>query len=128
MKPADMARKFLEKAAQDETLLDKVLQDREIADEIIGFHCQQALEKMLKALLTYNGIEFRKTHDLSELMDVLADNGCPIPPEFSELDILNPFAVEYRYNLYLSESSAFDRESARGLVRNLRVWIEKQIK
>lgn len=127
MKPVDMAKKFLEKAAQDEVLLDKVLQDREIADEIIGFHCQQATEKILKALLAYNRIEFRKTHDLAELMDLLADNGHPLPEELSDLDILNPFAVEYRYNLFSPASSTFDRIAARELVKSLRVWVERQI-
>lgn len=127
MKPIDMAKKFLEKAAQDEVLLDKVLEHREVADEIIGFHCQQAVEKILKALLAYNQIEFRKTHDLAELMDLLTDNGHPIPTELSDLDILNPFAVEYRYNLFSSESSTFDRKSAGELVRRLRIWVEKKI-
>ncbi len=127
MKPIDMAKKFLEKAAQDEVLLDKVLEDHEVADEIIGFHCQQAVEKTLKALLAYHQIEFRKTHDLAELMDMLTDNGYPMPVELSDLDILNPFAVEYRYSLFSSESSVFDRKSARELVRNLRIWVEKQL-
>lgn len=128
MKPIDMAKKFLEKAEQDEILLDKVLQDCEVADEIIGFHCQQAAEKTLKALLAYYQIEFRKTHDLAELMDLLTDNGHPLPVGLSDLDILNPFAVEYRYNLFSSESSTFDRKSAKELIGNLRIWVKKQIK
>ena len=31
------------------------------------FHCQQAVEKALKALLTWHDRPFRKTHDLGEL-------------------------------------------------------------
>lgn len=127
MKPIDMAKKLLEKAMQDEVLLDKVLHDYEVADEIVGFHCQQAAEKILKALLACNRIEFRKTHDLAELMDILTDNGHPIPEGLSDLDILNPFAVEYRYDLFSSESSPFDRNSARELIRSLRIWVEKEI-
>jgi HEPN domain-containing protein len=41
---------FLRKAAQDEALLDAVLESDKVGDEVIGFHCQQAAEKMLKAL------------------------------------------------------------------------------
>ncbi|MBI5230935.1 MAG: HEPN domain-containing protein [Coriobacteriales bacterium] len=32
-----------------------------------GFHCQQAVEKAFKAILSLHDIPFRKTHDLSEL-------------------------------------------------------------
>ncbi|MDR0858962.1 MAG: HEPN domain-containing protein [Oscillospiraceae bacterium] len=38
--------------------------------EIICFHCQQAVEKWLKAYLIYNGLdELSKTHNLVELCD-----------------------------------------------------------
>ena len=32
-----------------------------------AFHCQQAVEKALKAFLTHHGHGFRATHDISEL-------------------------------------------------------------
>ncbi|MCL5107599.1 MAG: HEPN domain-containing protein, partial [Chloroflexi bacterium] len=31
------------------------------------FHCQQAVEKALKALLTFHGQPFRRTHSLEEI-------------------------------------------------------------
>ena len=31
------------------------------------FHCQQAVEKALKGLLTWHDVPFRKTHSLEEL-------------------------------------------------------------
>src|SRR5207244_8356598 len=36
--------------------------------EIVGFHCQQAVEKYLKALLTFYQVEFPKTHNIQRLM------------------------------------------------------------
>lgn len=127
MRPIDAAMKFLEKAAQDEVLLDKVLHDHDVADEIVGFHCQQAAEKTLKALLAYYQVEFRKTHDLAELIDLLEDNGHPIPVELGDLDKLSPFAVEYRYDLFSVGDSPFDRNAARSLVMGLRAWVGKQL-
>ena len=50
---------FLRKAAQDEALLDAVIDSDKVSDEVIGFHCQQAAEKMLKALLSDLGAETR---------------------------------------------------------------------
>ena len=52
MKPREQALLLLRKAAQDEALLDEVLASDQVSDEIIGFHCQQAAEKILKALLS----------------------------------------------------------------------------
>ena len=41
--------------------------------EIVGFHCQQAAEKYLKALLTGYQIEFPKTHDIKTLLQLAGD-------------------------------------------------------
>jgi len=49
MKRREQALRYLRKAAQDEALLDAVLTSTEVSDEIFGFHCQQAAEKLLKA-------------------------------------------------------------------------------
>ena len=64
MKRREQALLFLRKAAQDESLLDAVLECGSVSDEVVGFHCQQAAEKMLKALLSDLGITFHKTHEL----------------------------------------------------------------
>jgi len=43
MKRLEQARLLLHKAAQDEVLIDEVLESANVADEVIGFHCQQAV-------------------------------------------------------------------------------------
>jgi hypothetical protein len=50
MKRREQALLLLRKFAQDEALLDAVLASDRVSDEVIGFHCQQAAEKILKAL------------------------------------------------------------------------------
>ena len=55
---------FLRKAAQDEALPGAVLDSDTVSDEVIGFHCQPAAEKMLKAVLYDLGAVFHKTHEL----------------------------------------------------------------
>ena len=40
--------------------------------DTIAFHCQQAVEKYIKAMLVYKNIEFRRSHDLIYLLDVLS--------------------------------------------------------
>ena len=36
-----------------------------------AFHAQQAVEKFIKAYLVKNQIEFRKTHDIAELINLI---------------------------------------------------------
>lgn len=80
MKPAERWKIFLAKAAQDELVVNKLSSLPESGDEIIGFHLQQAAEKLLKALLVFKGIEFRFTHNLGELSHLLVKHGEHMPP------------------------------------------------
>jgi HEPN domain-containing protein len=123
MKRREQALLLLRKAAQDESLLDEVLGSPRVSDEVVGFHCQQAAEKLLKALLSDLGVAFRKTHELGALMDLIARSGEVLPDEFENLDALTPFGAVYRYEDYDSDA-LLDRQQARVLLRSLRAWVE----
>lgn len=128
MKQLEQARLYLKKAKEDEALLDEVLDSPRISDSVIGFHCQQAAEKLVKALLSCWGLRFRKTHDLLELVDLLIDSGYDMPEYLNDIDYLTPYAIEFRYELFpQSEEMRLDRQEARRLIVKLRSWIESQI-
>ncbi len=60
------------------------------------FHCQQAVEKYLKALLTLLGVSAPRTHDLEKLAALLpADRQLAVP--LTTLVALNPYSVDTRY-------------------------------
>ena len=118
---------FLRKAAQDEALLDAVLESDKVSDEVVGFHCQQAAEKMLKALLSDLGAAFHKTHELGALMDKLALSGAPLPGEFENLDVLTPFGAVYRYDDY-DGTEPLNRADTRALLKSLRVLVEDRLR
>ncbi|MCK4259288.1 MAG: HEPN domain-containing protein [Halanaerobiales bacterium] len=62
---------------------------------ITCFHCQQSAEKYIKGLLLYLQINFKKSHDLYYLMELL---DYEIPDQiFETADYLNEYAVETRY-------------------------------
>jgi HEPN domain-containing protein len=126
MKQREQALLLLRKAAQDEALPDEVLSSDKVSDEVVGFHCQQAVEKMLKALLSDLGVRFRKTHDIGALVSLLAGGGHPLPRDFEDLDSLTPFAAVYRYEDFDSELT-LDRERARSTLRLLRAWVEERL-
>jgi HEPN domain-containing protein len=127
MKRREQAFLLLRKAGQDEALLDEVLASESVGDEVIGFHCQQAAEKMLKALLSDLGVRFRKTHDIGWLMELIVDSGCPLPAEFAGVEDFTPFAVGYRYEDY-EPGLPLDRDQARLKLRALRSWVEAKLK
>ncbi len=108
-------------------MLDAVIESDKVSDEIIGFHCQQAAEKMLKALLSDLGATFLKTHELGALMDTLARSGAPLPGEFENLDMLTPFGAVYRYDDY-DGAESLNRAQTRTMLRSLRAWVEDRLR
>ncbi len=52
----DLARVLRGRAIDDETLVRKVSADTDVADSIVGFHAQQATEKLIKAVLVARGV------------------------------------------------------------------------
>lgn len=128
MKPPDPARVLIEKAAQDEFVVDRIIDLPESPDEVMGFHLQQAAEKLLKALLHVQGIRYRHTHNLGELIHLLERSGQPLPPELDDLRDLTPYATDWRYDFIPGVGeSRLDRKAFRGMVASLRKLVEERI-
>ncbi len=87
----DLAARFARKARSDEIALDKLADDPDVPDDLIGFHSQQALEKLLKAALAHAGVVPPRIHDLGELMARLAPES-PGRLIFSRLIVKRPSA------------------------------------
>jgi HEPN domain-containing protein len=65
--------------------------------DTIAFHCQQAVEKYIKAALTYMDIEFLRSHDLPYLLEILSRKVEIKSETFDKAILLNGFSVEIRY-------------------------------
>lgn len=125
----DPAHVLLSKARDDERLALLVMHDASVNDEQIGFLAQQAIKKALKAVLSYHRTAYRRTHDLSELLDLIRGTRIAIPAELEGSTTLTPFATEMRYD-YLPiepDDTPFDREMVMQLVRLALNWAEKVI-
>ncbi len=128
MKHREQAVKLLRKADQDLVVLQKLQADPDIADETLGFHAQQAAEKMLKAVLAYQQVEFPFIHRLADLIDLLREHGVAFPDELDEVRYLTPFAVEFRYDFYPAEAEEpFDAKATLALLMQLRAWVSNFI-
>jgi len=103
------------------------MQDREVfADEIFGFHAQQAIEKALKAWCAHRSITYPLTHDLSELLSLLREDGCTVEA-FDDLLRFNAFAVLFRYEALDEEAPNFDRERVIGEIDALLAHVAEQV-
>lgn len=71
------------------------LPEAEIVKDIVCFHCQQAVEKYLKAFLIHHRIKPKRTHDISYLLGQCVE----IDKDFSDIDVkeLSSFGVDIRY-------------------------------
>jgi HEPN domain-containing protein len=93
------------------------------ADEIFGFHAQQALEKTLKAWIAALGLEYPLTHNLARLLAILEEQGAQVE-NFWDLTEYTAFAVEFRYgSLDLSEEP-LNRPFVIGQVTRLIEWVK----
>jgi HEPN domain-containing protein len=73
--------------------------------DTIAFHCQQAVEKYIKALLIFYGIEFQRSHNLIYLLDLLSRKVEIFENRYDKAILLNGFSVQIRYpdnNILLS--------------------------
>jgi HEPN domain-containing protein len=114
MSDLDHARSLLRMAQSDLNALRGMMAlvgDSESAcfsDEVFGFHAQQAAEKCLKAWIAGLGRRYPRTHDLMSLLEELTRAGEETTTLEGLID-LNPFAVEYRYELLDPDDDDLDR-------------------
>ena len=92
----EIVREWVERGDSDFKAAKLLAQQKGLENQA-GFHCQQAIEKLLKALLQDNNIKFTKIHDLAELLR-LSNSLFPDLDEIEEdLEWLTIFSVEFRY-------------------------------
>jgi HEPN domain-containing protein len=94
----DLAAQLLRRANEDAAGARAMLPIDEVADVLICFHAQQAVEKSLKAVLAARGVEFAHRHDLRVLIGQCENADVLLPGELADVDLLSPYAAELRYD------------------------------
>ena len=108
MSPTDRPRELLELAERDFQAALILAHAENPQTDAAGFHLQQAAEKSLKVWLALDGVDYPRTHDLNPLLGLLEDHGENVEPFWSLLE-LNPFAVQFRYELPGEEFPNFEQ-------------------
>jgi HEPN domain-containing protein len=99
---------MLDMAAADVQAVRNMSDPGRFADTIFGFHCQQAVEKLLKAWLSLLGVAFPRTHDLRLLLQLVADIDPAGVAPFQSLEDLTDYGVQFRYEAPM-DLGALDR-------------------
>jgi HEPN domain-containing protein len=104
-------RAWLAKAWLDLAAADHELTAEPPFVEDIVFHAQQAVEKSFKALLTWHGRPFRKTHNLEEL----GEQSLGVAPELRAIvDRAVPLTVYAWKFRYPGDPAPLSRDEAQG--------------
>ncbi|MGH9446229.1 MAG: HEPN domain-containing protein [Terriglobia bacterium] len=93
----DLALRWLKKAENDIVTARQTLSLPDGPTDTVAFHAQQAAEKALKALLTFQGVEFPKIHDLVRLVDLAAPHSSAVSRYREDLAEITNYAVQARY-------------------------------
>lgn len=121
LEPHELAAILGRKASEDAVALREFEGNSEIADSILGFHAQQAIEKWLKAVLADKGVEFEYTHDLRHLIGLVDGVGLHVPFDIPAVVMFTEFAVPLRYEDLL-DAEPLDRRAAVLLVNDVEAW------
>ena len=90
--------------------------------DTVTFHCQQAVEKYLKAYLVFQSTTFRFSHDLVYLLDLINQNDSDFEEYYDTVSELQGYAVEIRYpneTIHLSNEKVIKAISIAKIVREL---------
>lgn len=122
-----MHKEWLELAKMDLESAEFLLAMRPVPVEIICYHCEQAAEKLLKAVLVAADIEPPKTHDLIQLCKKCTELDGAYGDLADACIELSPYGVQVRYpsNLDLNED---DMRYALKLCRQMDTAIREKLK
>jgi len=93
----DAVQQWLAKAEMDWASVEILSEHPRCPHPAVCFHCQQYVEKLLKAVLTRHGIEAPRTHDLRRLIQLASPSIADLDVLADRADQLSLSGVEIRY-------------------------------
>jgi len=120
--------RWLRKAESDLKSARILLDARDVVTDTICFHCQQAIEKYLKAFLTSKNVRFERIHDLLTLLELCIQKD----KDFEKLDKeriseLTFYAVDLRYPDEFYIPSIEEAKSALNIATEVKEFILQKL-
>lgn len=123
----DDTRAWLARAAAD---LRAAANESSAEEPVLGdavFHCQQAVEKAMKAFLTWHDVPFRKTHDLGVLGGQCAEIDPTLTEALRSAAPMTEYAWKFRYPGDIFEPTREEVDRALALARTAVAAIESRL-
>lgn len=118
-------KKWLAKAGEDYSFSASQLPETTFFAQTC-FFLQQSAEKYLKAYIIKNGLDFRKIHDLSELLKICKNHLPTFGTIRDECFLLNTYYIDTRYPVHWPTTIAKDEAiKAAAAARRIKEFVEK---
>lgn len=122
-----LLREWIHKAENDLTAAAHTLTlGADCPTDTVGFHCQQCVEKYIKALLVLRGTPFSKTHDIHALRAMLPPRLRPKMDNQAQ-HRLTRYAVILRYPCDGPDITLTEARKAVALARRVRKEVRKHL-
>ncbi len=122
----ELAAEWLRHAHSD-LAVARMVEEEQIAPEILAFHAQQAAEKALKALLVQRQVEFPRLHVIGPLLKLCQEAGYEGTEALAEAVTLTRYAVVTRYPGEVEPVSRQDARQAFELAEKVLNWVETRL-
>lgn len=116
----EFVRQWLLKAEEDLNAAKSLLTYGTTFLSTVCFHSQQAAEKFLKAYLTFRQVEFPKTHDIDEILDLIAPVNNKLSESLRDTIVLTNYGVGVRYPSEFPNVTSSDAKQAIQMAEKVR--------
>ena len=124
----EIVLRWLRKAKSDLKVVERLINFEDSPKDMLCFHCQQAVEKYLKAYLTWADVRVGRTHDLEAILNLCIKKdeafGKLGKNEISKLTI---YATEIRYPEEEIEVSSEEVKEAYDMVKEVRNFVIRRL-
>lgn len=127
MNDPDLIKEWLTKAGHDLDAAKVISEQLPEYNDMIAFHCQQSIEKSLKAYLIFLNIEFKPVHDLGYLVDLIGTKDNSFEIYYLKADEISRYAVQIRYPDSIVELSKQKIKDALSFADELHALIRSKI-
>lgn len=111
-----LTTEWLREADEDLRVGEILLRDSPNLTNPVVFHAQQAVEKLLKAILTWNKVPFPKTHDIERLLVLVESVDQELAQTLAGTTVLTLYEVDMRYPGDVPEVTEAEARDAATLV------------
>ena len=120
-----LTTEWVRKAESDMVAVSALWDAKPGLHDVVCFHCQQAAEKYLKAMMQESGLPVPRIHNLDQLLLLLLPIDASLRSLRRGLKTLSRYAAEYRYPG--ASATAAQARSALKLTRRVREAIRQRL-